>query len=306
MNKTYVQVREVGLRDGLQMISYYVPTETKLEWLQAEVSAGLRAFDVTSFVSKSRMPQFADAEMMVKATALNPDLQASVLTLNERGAERAMEAGAKRLVFVISASASHSKGNAGRDTQDALDEFKRVVKLVKSANDRPYLEAGIATAFGCTIEGTIDAQRVLHLASRLAEIGADEIMLADTVGYANPRQVQNLFSLVRKEIGDLSMGAHFHDTRGLALANVVAALDAGVLKFDSALGGLGGCPFAPGASGNVATEDLVFLLQSMGYETNIDLAELLKIREQLNKWLPGIELSGSIARAGLPKNLVFK
>ena len=303
MNKTYIQVREVGLRDGLQMISYLVPTETKLEWLQAEVNAGLRAFDVTSFVSKSRMPQFADAEMMVHATALNPDLQASVLTLNERGAERALEAGAKRLVFVISASASHSKGNAGRDTQDALDEFERVVRLAQSANDRPYLEAGIATAFGCTIEGTIDAERVRHLASRLAEIGADEIMLADTVGYANPRQVQNLFSLVRKDIGDLPMGAHFHDTRGLALANVVAALDAGVLKFDSALGGLGGCPFAPGASGNVATEDLVFLLQSMGYETHIDLPELLKTREQLNKWLPGIELSGSIARAGLPKNL---
>lgn len=306
MNNTHIQVREVGLRDGLQIIAHVVPTETKLEWLEAEVRAGVNAFDITSFVSKSRMPQFADAEMMVNAAALVPDLQASVLALNARGAERALEAGAKRLVYVISASASHSKGNAGRDTQDALDEFERVARLVRSTTGRPYLEAGIATAFGCTIEGAIDPARVRQLATRLAELGADEIMLADTVGYAQPRQVQNLFSLVRKEIGSLPMGAHFHDTRGLALANVVAALDAGVSKFDSALGGLGGCPFAPGASGNVATEDLVFLLQSMGYETDIDLPELLKIRNHLHQWLPGVQLSGAIASAGLPKNMEFE
>ena len=306
MNSKYIQVREVGLRDGLQMISHVVPTETKIEWLKAEAGAGVRAFDITSFVSKSRMPQFADAEMMVSATALVPDLQASVLALNARGAERALEAGAKRLVYVISASASHSKGNAGRDTQDALNEFEQVAKLVRSATDRPYLEAGIATAFGCTIEGAIAPERVRQLATRLAELGADEIMLADTVGYAHPRQVENLFSSVSKDIGGLPMSAHFHDTRGLALANIVAALDAGVFKFDSALGGLGGCPFAPGASGNVATEDLVFLLQSMGYETDIDLPKLLKIRDQLQQWLPGVQLSGAIARAGLPKNLALE
>lgn len=306
MSKKFIQVREVGLRDGLQMISHVVPTEAKIEWLQAEASAGVRAFDITSFVSKSRMPQFADAEIMVNETALVPDLQASVLALNARGAERALEAGAKRLVYVISASASHSKANAGRDTQDALNEFEQVAKLVRSATDRPYLEAGIATAFGCTLEGAVDPERVCQLATRLAELGADEIMLADTVGYAHPRQVKNLFSSVYKEICGLPMGAHFHDTRGLALANVVAALDAGVCKFDSALGGLGGCPFAPGASGNVATEDLVFLLQSMGYETHIDLPELLKIRDQLQQWLPGVQLSGAIARAGLPKNLALE
>lgn len=306
MEQKYIQVREVGLRDGLQMIDHVVPTEAKLEWLQAEARTGVNSFDITSFVSKSRMPQFADAEMMVSAASQIPGLQASVLALNARGAERALEAGAKRLVYVISASASHSKGNAGRDTQEALDEFERVAELIRNAADRPYLEAGIATAFGCTIEGAIDPKRVRQLAARLAELGADEIMLADTVGYAQPRQVQDLFSLVRKDVGDLPLGAHFHDTRGLALANVVAALDAGVCKFDSALGGLGGCPFAPGASGNVATEDLVFLLQSMGYETNINLPELLNIREQLHEWLPGVQLSGSIARAGLPKNLIFE
>lgn len=303
MSSRTIQVREVGLRDGLQMISDIVPTEVKLEWLSAESSVGVRSFDVTSFVSKSRMPQFADAEEMLQASLALPGVEASVLTLNARGAERAMEAGALRLVYVLSASAAHSRGNAGRDTEVALQEFAQVARRVREADPsrRPHLEAGIATAFGCTIEGAVDPERVRHLAARLAELGADEIMLADTVGYAQPRQVGTLFDAVRKEIGTLPMGGHFHDTRGLALANVVAALDAGAGKFDAALGGLGGCPFAPGASGNVATEDLVFLLQSMGFDTGIDLPGLLELRERLAEWLPGVQLYGSVARAGLPK-----
>lgn len=298
----WIQVREVGLRDGLQMIAGIVPTASKLEWLAAEVAAGVHDFDVTSFVSKSRMPQFADAEQMVQATALLPDVRASVLTLNARGAERALEAGAQRLVYVLSASTAHSQGNAGRDTDTALREFGEVVRLARASGRAVHLEAGIATAFGCTLEGAIDSSRVRHLAQRLAALGADEIMLADTVGYAQPRQVQALFTAVRQDLGALVLGGHFHDTRGLALANVVAALDAGVTKFDAALGGLGGCPFAPGASGNVATEDLVFVLHSMGYATGIDLPQLLQVRQQLSAWLPGVELSGAIARAGLPRH----
>jgi hydroxymethylglutaryl-CoA lyase len=303
MSGQTIQVREVGLRDGLQMIADIVPTEVKLEWLSAESSVGVRSFDITSFVSKSRMPQFADAEEMLQASLVLPGVEASVLTLNARGAERAMEAGALRLVYVLSASAAHSRGNAGRDTEVALQEFAEVARKVREvdAGCRPHLEAGIATAFGCTIEGAVDPERVRRLAARLAELGADEIMLADTVGYAQPRQVEALFGAVREEIGMLPMGGHFHDTRGLALANVVAALDAGASKFDSALGGLGGCPFAPGASGNVATEDLVFLLQGMGLGTGIDLPGLLKLRERLADWLPGVTLYGSVARAGLPK-----
>ena len=301
-----IEVREVGLRDGLQMVEAIVPTEDKLAWLQAEAAVGVRSFDITSFVSKSRMPQFADAEQMVGATAALPGLHASVLTLNARGAERALEAGAQRLVFVLSASAAHSRGNAGRDTDAALEEFAQVAHLVQHAGRPVHLEAGIATAFGCTLEGAIDPARVRRLAARLAALGADEIMLADTVGYAQPRQVKALFDAVRQEIGDLCLGGHFHDTRGLALANVAAALDAGVRKFDAALGGLGGCPFAPGASGNVATEDLVFLLQSMGYATGIDLPALLQLRTRLAHWLPGVDLCGAIARAGLPKNFDFQ
>lgn len=301
-----IEVREVGLRDGLQMVEAIVPTGDKLAWLQAEAAVGVRSFDITSFVSPSRMPQFADAEQMVGATAALPGLRASVLALNARGAERALEAGAERLVFVLSASAAHSRGNAGRDTDAALQEFAQVARQVRQAGRAVHLEAGIATAFGCTLEGAIDAARVRHLAARLAALGADEIMLADTVGYAQPRQVKALFDAVRQEVGALCLGAHFHDTRGLALANVAAALDAGVRKFDAALGGLGGCPFAPGASGNVATEDLVYLLHGMGYATGIDLPALLQLRPRLAHWLPGVALSGAIARAGLPRHFDFQ
>ncbi len=306
MTRAKVQVREVGLRDGLQMVPDIVPTEVKLEWLRAEAALGVGAFDITSFVSKSRMPQFADAEEMVQACLAMPGVQASVLTLNARGAERALEAGARRLVYVLSASAAHSQGNAGRDTEAALAEFGQVVRMAREAGpSRPvHLEAGIATAFGCTLEGPVDPERVSRLAARLAELGADEIMLADTVGYAQPRQVQALFRSVRRQIGALPLGGHFHDTRALALANVVAALDVGVTKFDAALGGLGGCPFAPGASGNVAMEDLVYLLESMGYATRVDLAALLELRQGLAAWLPGVDLHGAIARAGLPKGFV--
>lgn len=299
-----VRVREVSLRDGLQMVQDLVPTDTKLDWLRAETAVGVRAFDVTSFVSKSKMPQFSDAEAMVQAALAMPGIEASVLALNARGAERALEAGARNLVYVLSASQTHSRGNAGRDTDIALQEFAEVARRVRDGEPSRWLhlEAGIATAFGCTLEGTVAPERVVGLAAKLAELGADEIVLADTVGYAQPRQVHALFEQVRREIGNLPMGGHFHDTRGLALANVVAALDAGVTKFDGALGGLGGCPFAPGASGNVATEDLVFLLESMGYRTGIDTAALIALRERLHDWLPGVPLYGAVARAGLPRH----
>ena len=303
MTRPAVQIREVGLRDGLQMIEQIVPTETKLEWLAAETKAGVHDFDVTSFVSKSRMPQFADAELMVNASReQHLQVNASVLALKARGAERALEAGATRLVYVLSASAAHSQGNAGRDTETALHEFQQVVRLAQQQSQPVHIEAGIATAFGCTMEGAVNPERVLAIAGRLADLGAHEIMLADTVGYAQPRQVAALFHAVAKVVGSVPLGAHLHDTRGLALANVVAALDEGVHKFDGALAGLGGCPFAPGASGNVATEDLVFMLQSMGYDTGIDLVQLLAVRQQLAQWLPGVTLYGAVAKAGLPKS----
>lgn len=304
MSERMVEIREVGLRDGLQIVQHILPTQDKVDWLKAEAAVGVRSFDVTSFVSRTKMPQFADAEQMLQACHDIPGIEASVLTLNARGAERALEAGAQRLVYVLSASAAHSRGNAGRDTEAALEEFAQVMAMVRAvdAPHRPHVEAGIATAFGCTLEGHVPSARVRALTSRLAEMGANEIMLADTVGYAQPRQVEKLFTEVRHDLGELALGAHFHDTRGLALANVTAALNTGVRKFDAALAGLGGCPFAPGASGNVATEDLVYLLESMGLSTGIDLPHLLDLRERLALWLPGVTLYGNLARAGLPKN----
>jgi hydroxymethylglutaryl-CoA lyase len=268
---------------------------------------GRTRLDVTSFVSRSKMPQFSDAEQMLQACLAIPDIEASVLTLNARGAERALEAGARHLVYVLSASAAHSRSNAGRDTDAALQEFAEVAAMVKALDPsrRPRVEAGIATAFGCTLEGTVPADRVCALASRLAELGADEIMLADTVGYAQPRQVLALFKQVRQDIGSLPLGGYFHDTRGLALANVAAALEAGVRKFDAALGGLGRSPSAPGVSGNVATEDLVYLLESMGLSTGVDLQGLMALRGRLSQWLPGASQYGAVARAGLPKNFAL-
>lgn len=297
-----IHVREVGLRDGLQMLKGIVPTEVKLQWLRQEAAAGVAAFEVTSFVSKSRMPQFADAEEMAAAARGIPGIEAAALALNERGAKRAIEAGVTSLIFVLSASMAHSQSNAGRGTDAALAEFEAVVRQARAvpAERRPRILAGVATAFGCTLEGAIAPSRVRHLASRMAEIGADEIALADTVGFANPQQVQALCTQVLTDIGLLPLGIHLHDTRALGLANAKAALDVGVTRFDAALGGLGGCPFAPGASGNIATEDLVYLLGSMGFKTGIDLPALLAVRAGVRQAIAEADLRGAIATAGIP------
>ena len=304
MTRPFVNVREVGLRDGLQMLDGVVPTDIKLAWLRAEAGAGVSSFEVTSFVSRARMPQFADAEIVAAAAREIPGIDAGALALNGRGADRALEAGVSTLIFVLSASLSHSQGNAGRSTDAALAEFAEVAAQARRLplERRPRILAGVATAFGCTLDGSIDPQRVRGIAQRLAQAGADEIALADTVGVAHPDQVRELCKQVLTDIHPLPLGAHFHDTRGLGLANVAAALDSGVRSFDAALGGLGGCPFAPGASGNIATEDLVYLLATLGYETGIDLPRLLDVRAQVQQMLPQAALAGAIARAGIPRH----
>jgi len=297
-----IRLREVGLRDGLQMVPQILSTEAKLQWLRAEAAAGVPAFEVTSFVSASRMPQFADAETMAAAARELTGIEAGALALNARGAERAIEAGVRTLIFVVSASQAHSSGNAGRSTEHALDEFRAVMARVRATPNaqRPRVLAGVATAFGCTMEGAIDPARVRRLIAAMAEAGADELALADTVGYANPAQVRALCAQVLSDIGPLPLGLHLHDTRGLGLANALAGLEAGVKAFDAALGGLGGCPFAPGASGNIAMEDLVYMLESMGLHTGVDLARLLEVRRSLPDLLPGVDLHGTLARAGVP------
>lgn len=303
--KERVIVREVGLRDGLQMVRAIVPTESKLDWLHAEFDAGVPAFEVTSFVPPKSFPQFADAEEVAKRALRMGLSDASVLAVNVRGAMRALDVGVQHLNYVVSASDAHSRANVRATVEEAIDGFRAIVR---ACNDRGLrkqirLTCGIATAFGCTIQGEVAEDRVLGIAEQLLDAGADEIMLADTVGYANPTQVRRLFTSLSTLAGG-AVAAHFHDSRGLGLANVVAALDAGVRRFDASLGGLGGCPFAPGASGNICIEDCVFLLESMGLDTGIDLARLIAVRQQLSQWMPGEPLGGAVACAGLPRTFV--
>ncbi len=297
-------VREMGLRDGLQSVPTILPTERKLAWIAREAAAGVREIEVASFVSPKLLPQMADAAEVVRAARAHGDLVVSALVPNLKGAERAVEAGTMKLNYVLSVSESHNQANVRRPVAESVADFGRIVAFARAlpAERRPVLCAGLATAFGCTIEGVVSEDRVLELAVKLAGLGADELVIADTVGYGNPAAVRRVFGAVAKELPAMPVGAHFHDTRGVGLANVVAALDAGVMRFDASVGGFGGCPYAPGASGNICMEDLVFLLESMGYRTGVDFAKLVALRRFVEESLPGERFAGAIARAGLPRN----
>ena len=301
-----VKVCEVGLRDGLQLITGIVPTGEKIAWIGAEAAAGVREIEVTSLVPPALMPQFADAAEVVAAARALPGLTVTVLVPNLKGAERGIALGAHTLDFVMSASRTHSRQNVRREPEESLADFARVVALCAElpAERRPRVKGGISTALGCSYEGRVAVDDVRRYAAQLAEEGADELLVADTVGYADPVQVRALFTALAAEVGPLPIGAHFHDTRGLGLANVVAALECGVRSFDASLAGLGGCPFAPGASGNIVTEDLVFLLDSMGLRTGIDLERLVAARAIPARNIAAGELHGALARAGLPVNYV--
>lgn len=299
-----VLVCEVGLRDGLQSIETFFPTEQKIAWLQAEAAAGMPAIEVASFVPAKLVPQFADATETVQAALAIPDLQVVALTPNLKGAERGIELGVHTLNFVMSVSRTHNQKNVRREREDSIAEFGRIVDMVRSlpADRRPRLVAGMGTALGCSYEGHIAVSEVALCAEALAKAGADQIMVCDTVGYADPAQVREVFTGVRAAVGDLPLGGHFHDTRGLGLANVTAALECGVRHFDASLAGLGGCQFAPGATGNIVMDDLCFLLDSMGMRTGVDLERLLAVREIIARNLPGVPLYGGLARSGLPRH----
>jgi hydroxymethylglutaryl-CoA lyase len=297
-------VREVGLRDGLQSLAETMPTEQKIAWLDAEYGAGVREIEVSSFVPPKLLPQLSDAEAVVRHALTLPGLAVSALIPNLKGAERGLALGVHEMNFVLSVSEGHNRSNVRRSTAESIEDFRRVVALAHTmpAERRPRIACGLATAFGCTIEGDVDEDRVRRIAVEVAEAGADAIALADTVGYGNPAAVERTFRRVIADVAPLPVSGHFHDTRGLGLANVLAALNAGARAFDASLGGLGGCPYAPGATGNIVTEDLAFMLAAMGFETGIDLARLVKVRDILARTLPGVELHGAIAKAGLPKN----
>ena len=301
-----VLVCEVGLRDGLQLVANFFPTAEKLAWIEAEAAAGVPEIEVTSFVPARIVPQFTDAEEVVKNALAIPGLTVTGLIPNRKGAERAFALGVHRLNFVLSVSRTHNLKNVRREREESIADFRRIVELRGTLPEdrRPALIGGLSTALGCSYEGRVPVEDVRRFAAQYAEAGADEIMVADTVGYGDPAQVRAVFRAVMAEVGSLPVGAHFHDTRGTGLANVAAALDCGVRRFDASLAGLGGCPFAPGATGNIVMDDLCFMLDSMGLRTGVNLEKLLAVREILARNLAGTELHGALARAGLPKNYV--
>lgn len=298
-----ILVSEVGPRDGLQSIKSLMPFEAKKAWISAEAAAGVTEIEVGSFVPAKLLPQLADTAEVVRFARSLPGLTVAVLVPNLKGAEAAVEAGAHKLTIPLSASETHSLKNVRRTHAQMLDEVRGIVALLRSlpAERRPKFEGGLSTAFGCTLEGVVPADKVVRLAEALMEAGCDEVGLSDTTGYANPAQVQDLVRRVRAAVGEHALsGLHLHNTRGLGLANVLAGLEVGITTFDSSLGGLGGCPFAPGASGNIVTEDLAFMLEAMGLDTGIDLPRLLEVRHILREALPAEELYGFTPDAGLP------
>lgn len=300
-----VLVSEVGPRDGLQSVDRTLPLELKCRWIDQLAAAGLREIEVGSFVSPKRLPQLADTGDVVRHATSIDGLGVLALVPNLRGAQNALKAGVRSLSMPISASREHSRSNIGMTPEEAVEQVRQVSHLLEDHPEPTTLEIGLSTAFGCTIEGRVSEAWVIRLATMCAEAGADTVGLSDTTGSANPVQVRRLFTQLRSELGDKAGAAHFHNTRGQGLANVVAALEAGIRVFDASQGGLGGCPYAPGASGNIVTEDLVFLLESMGLRTGIDIDKLVAARAVIAKGLPGEPLYGFVPNAGVPKGFTY-
>lgn len=308
-----VVVTEVGMRDGLQSIARIMPTAFKRRWIDAAYAAGVRHMEVASFVPAKLLPQMADADEVIAHALTYDNLIVTALVPNLKGAQRALEAGVHRIVAPISVSTAHSLANVRKTPAEMIDAFAQMREAIDSASGHASghasnrraghveLIAGLSTVFGCTLQGAVPYDDIAAIARAAVNAGADVIALGDTTGEATPRQVGEIIELVRDVAGDRLRALHLHDTRGLGLANTLIALQHGIREFDASLAGLGGCPHAPGATGNVNTEDLVFMLDSMGYDTGIDLTRLLASREVLAEALPGEPLYGYLARAGVPQ-----
>ncbi len=297
-------VREVGLRDGLQSIARVLPTAQKIEWIRDAYAAGQREVEVGSFVPARLLPQLADTDRLVEFAKTLPGLCVSVLVPNLKGAERALDSGADAMLVPLSASHAHSLANLRKTPDDVVAEIARIRGLRDAEGSKCLIEVGISTAFGCTLQGKVESAEVLRLLRAVLDAGVDRVGLADTVGYADPAMVRQLFEQALPIAGDRLNCGHFHDTRGLGMANVYAAWEAGITRFDACLAGIGGCPHAPGASGNVSTEDLVYMFASMGVSTGQDFDRLLALRAKVAQWLEGEALHGSLWRAGLPKTML--
>lgn len=295
-----VLISEVGPRDGLQSVKATMPTAHKLAWINALHDAGLREIEVCSFVPAKLLPQMADAADVVRHAVALPNWTVMALVPNLKGAEAALAAGAHKLTIPVSASEAHSLANVRKSRADMVAEVRSIVAMTHERAPHIKVEVGMSTAFGCTLQGHVADDDVMWLATELAEVGVHEIGLSDTTGMANPAQVRRLFQKLQHAIGPKMGAAHMHNTRGLGLANCLAAFDVGVTTFDSSQGGLGGCPYAPGASGNVVTEDLVFMFEAMGVDTGIDINQLMAARAHLQVGLPNEPIYGMTPLAGLP------
>jgi len=295
-----ILVSEVGPRDGLQSVKATMPTAAKLAWISALHGSGLREIEVGSFVPAKLLPQMADVAEVARHALGLPGLTVMALVPNLRGAEAALAAGVHKLTLPVSASEAHSLANVRKSRGQMIDEVRAIAALRDERAPQARIEAGISTAFGCTLQGEVPEDEVIRIAEAAAEAGADEVGLSDTTGMAHPAQVGRLFRRLRSTLGERAGAAHLHNTRGLGLANCLAAYEAGVRTFDSSQAGLGGCPYAPGASGNVVTEDLVFMFEAMGVPTGVDLERLFAARALLQAGLPGEPLYGMTPEAGLP------
>lgn len=304
MDRRDVVLREVGLRDGLQSITAVMETAAKLRWIRAESEAGVTEIEVTSYVPPKLLPQFADAAEITSAALAVPGLTVAALVPNLKGAQRGFDLGVHKLNFVMSVSETHNQKNVRCSREESLLAFRAIVAAARELPEarRPVICGGLATALGCSYEGIVPLTETVRLAVALLEAGAEELVIPDTVGYSNPVRVREVFRAVLAETGKVPVAAHFHDTRGTGLANLVTAYEIGVRHFDASLGGMGGCPFAPGASGNIVMEDAVYLLESMGVRTGIDIERLVAVRSLIKQALPDVRLEGAIARAGLPKS----
>lgn len=297
----FVSICEVGPRDGLQIAKTRMSTDDKLAWIKSLAAAGILEIEVGSFVPPRVIPQLSDTpEIVARVLAEVPGLVVQTLAPNLRGAQNAYHAGVHKISMPISISEGHSAANLNRSTAKSIEVMKQVMDWMKAQDRHVPVIVGGSTAFGCSIDGIVTTAQTVAMCKGLVGAGVEHIMLADTVGYAHPAQVREVVRAVRSEIGPALYGLHLHDTCGLGIANALVGLEEGIRAFDSCLAGLGGCPYAPGASGNVVTEDLVFMLESMGFTTGIDIAKLLESRQVLHAGLPAEPLRGQMPKAGLP------
>ncbi|MFT6558946.1 hydroxymethylglutaryl-CoA lyase [Sneathiella sp.] len=297
-----ISLREVGLRDGLQMVKTFPDSAAKKRWIELEFQAGVRHFEVGSFLPANKYPMFADVLSVIDTINRLDGAHGAALALNKRGTIDALASGVGEIGCVVSATEEHNLANTRRTRAETLSEVENLCRMRDQSDHKPLVNVGIAMSFGCSIAGSVDPKETLRIAEKCYEVGADLVSLADTVGYAGPKQIAALTADLNRISNGRPFGVHLHDTRGMGIANASAALDNGVWLLDGAMGGLGGCPFAPNATGNVVFEDLVFLCESSGFATGIDIEALREVRKIIVEEMPTEPLYGAVAKAGLPKS----